>query len=293
MTIPLGPTVRRRQLGAELARLREAAGMTTRDAAEVLGCSVAKIGHLERGRYGVRKAELASLLSVYSASAEVCEVLEEMRREGSQRGWWATYRLPEWAKPFVGLESAASSVRTFELELVPGLLQTEAYARAVHTAGRHLTKPEDVEKRVSARMARQRRLTEPPSVLELWAVMSEAAICREVGGSEVMQEQLHALLELAALPNVKVQVLPFAAGAHGAMSGPLTVLSFPSHTDPDVGYQEYPVGGHLVEDVDAVARMSVIFDDLRAAAMSTRESAQLIARAAEQYRRRSEGGHGD
>ena len=283
MTTPLGPTVRRRQLGAELRRLRDAAGMSTRDAADVLGCSVAKIGHLERGRYGVRKTELAALLDAYRASDEVRDVLEELRREGGQRGWWATYRLPEWAQPFVGLEFAASAVRTFELELVPGLLQTEAYARAVHRSGRHLTDPEDIDKRVSARLTRQRRLTEPP-VIELWAVTSEAAIRRQVGGLSGMAEQLRTLVELSTnLPNLKLQVLPFAAGEHGSMSGPLTLLSFPDQAEPDVAYLEYPVGGHLVEDVDVVARLSMLFDDLRAQAMSIRDSVQLISQAAEQY----------
>jgi hypothetical protein len=129
---------------------------------------------------------------------------------------------------------------------------------------------------VSARLVRQQRLTERP-LLELWAVIGEGALHRQVGGPKVMADQLGHLLNVVELPNVKVQVLPFGAGAHGAMSGPLTLLDFADPADPSVAYLEYPVGAHLVDDPDMIATLAMLFDDLRDQALSTRESAELIA----------------
>jgi hypothetical protein len=247
-----------------------------KEAAELLGCSMGKVSNIEQGRYGVKKQELHALLAFYQVEPDVALVLEDLRREGAKRGWWSVYGLPEWFKPYIGLESDASSVRSFELELVPGLLQTEAYARAVHLAVRHLVAPEDVDRQVTARMERQRRLTETPP-LELWAVISEAAVRRVVGSPQIMIEQLNHLRKLArAMPNIKVQVLPFSAGAHGSMSGPFSILSFPEPSDPDVAYVEYPVGGNCIEDAKDVSRFTILFDDLRDAALSSRDTTSLI-----------------
>ncbi|RJQ78768.1 XRE family transcriptional regulator [Pseudonocardiaceae bacterium YIM PH 21723] len=272
---PSGPSVRRRRLGAELRRIRESAGRQMKEAASLLGCSMGKISNIEQGRYGVKKQELQALLSYYEVEPEVCAVLEDLRREGAKRGWWSVYGLPDWFKPYVGLESDAASVRSFELELIPGLLQTEAYARQVHVAVTRMVAPQDVERQVTARMERQRRLT-GPEPLELWAVISEAAVRRQVGGPEVMIEQLEHLRTLAAQPNIKIQVLPFSAGAHGSMSGPFSILSFPEPTDPDVAYIEYPVGGNCVEEPRDVHRFTILFDDLRYAALSSRDTDTLF-----------------
>jgi transcriptional regulator with XRE-family HTH domain len=271
-----GPTARRRRLGATLVELRDSARKTQRDAADLLGCSVGKIVNIEKGRSGVKKAELEKLLEFYGTDAEQQHVMEELRKQGAKRGWWSTYGLPDWVKPFVGFENDASSVRNFELGIIPGLLQTEPYARAVHLTARHLAPPGTVDKRVAARLERQRRLTATPP-LELWAVVDEAALHREVGGPAVMTEQLEHLLRMGQLPNVKIQVLPTNAGAHGSMSGPICVFSFADPAEPDIGWLEHPLGGNIVDDPGDVATMAMLFDDLREAALGVRESTRLIS----------------
>ncbi|MDI2031480.1 helix-turn-helix transcriptional regulator [Saccharopolyspora sp. TS4A08] len=270
----LGPTARRRRLGAHLAELRHAAGLTTADVAEFFGCTAQTIRNWERGTSTMKKVELAALLDKYGAAADTRSQLEETRREGSKRGWWSTYKLPEWFKPYVGLETDAAMVCNFEVELIPGLLQTESYAREIHSSG-GLTKPDEVDKRVSARLARQRRLTEE-SPLELRVVISEGALRRRVGGPEVMQEQLDQLIKHAQLPNVIFQVLPFNAGAHASMPSGFTLLTFAEQTDPDVGYLEGPLGGHVIEDVDDVTTLHNRFDRVRSAALPERESLSLV-----------------
>jgi len=249
--------------------------LTTKLAADVLGCSVQKIGHLERGENVIKKAELAALLDAYGANPDDRPVLEEIRVQAAKRAWWVTYRLPEWAQPLIGLESDASREQTYELELVPGLLQTEDYARAVYAAGRHLVSPEHVDRQIAARLLRQDLLTGDVP-LELVAVVSEGALRRAVGGPESMAAQLDHLLEAGNAPNVKIQVLPFSAGQNGAMSGPVTVLSFPDLDAPDIGYLENSLGGQVIEDPDAVAALTTLFDDLRDRALSSRDSARLI-----------------
>jgi len=271
----MGPTAGRRKLASELRRRRDTAQLTVKQAAAVLGCSVQKIGHLERGENVIKKAELAALLDAYGADPGDRAILEEIRVQASKRGWWVTYRLPEWAQPLIGLESDASREQTYELELIPGLLQTEDYARAVYGAGRHLVPPEQIDQQIAARLRRQDRLT-GDGALELVAVVSEGALRRVVGGPASMAEQLGHVLEVSKAPNVKLQVLPFAAGQNGAMSGPVTILSFPDLDAPDIGYLEHSLGGQVIEDTDAVASLTTLFDDLRDRALSSRDSARLI-----------------
>ncbi|WP_406692105.1 helix-turn-helix transcriptional regulator [Saccharopolyspora sp. ID03-671] len=277
----LGPTARRRRLGAHLAELRHAAGLTTADVAEFFGCTAQTIRNWERGTSTMKKVELAALLDKYGAAADTRSQLEETRREGSKRGWWSTYKLPEWFKPYVGLETDAAMVCNFEVELIPGLLQTESYAREIHSSGEHLTKPEDVEKRVAARLERQKRLTgEHP--LELRLVISEGALRRSVGGPDVMREQLRQLIDLGGLPNVILQVIPFSAGAHASMPSGFTVLTFAEQADPDVAYMDGPLGGHVIEDPHDVGTLRNLFDEVRAAALPQRESLSLVRTIAEE-----------
>lgn len=224
----------------------------------------------------MKKSELAALLEYYEAPNEFRPHLEEARREGSKRGWWSTYRLPEWFKPYVGLESDAVTVCNFEVELIPGLLQTEDYAREIHSSGGHLTNPEDVDKRVSARMERQRRLTDSPP-LELRAVISEAALRREIGGPKAMSEQRDHLLKLAELPNVMFQVVPFHVGSHASLPGGFALLSFAEPVDPDVGYMDSPLGGHVIEDTGDVRALRNLFDEVRSSALSQRDSITLAS----------------
>jgi transcriptional regulator with XRE-family HTH domain len=271
-----GPTLRKRQLGIELRRLRDAATISREAAAAEIACSPTKITHLESGRNSPRKAELKVLLQFYGASAEEHATLEELRLEASQRGWWSTARLPEWLAAYVGLETDATSLRSVEIELIPGLLQTEAYAREIHRLGDHMTAPDEIERRVAARMQRQRRLTEP-TPLQLSVVVSEAALHRCANHPTVAREQLNRLIERADLPNVELRVLPFAAGLHPSMMGSFALLSFPDALLPDAGYQEYAVGGHVIDDQVIVGRLDKLYSALRGQALGADESLAVIS----------------
>jgi transcriptional regulator with XRE-family HTH domain len=283
MTLP-GPTMRRRQLGAQLRRLREAAGLRMEDAAAVLDCARSRISHIETGRNAVRKPDLEVLLRLYGALDRL-ETLEELRREGTKRGWWATYRLPEWLQAYIGMEADAASVRGFELELVPGLLQSEAYARAVHIAGHHMTPTAEVERRVEARMQRQARLT-APDPLQLSVVVSEAALQRVLAlPTEVANDQLERLATYAELPNVTLHVLPFSIGVHRSMSGSFTLLSFDPEVAPDIAYQEYAIGGHLVDDQGVVGLLCSLYDELRDQALGADESLAFVSELAQRVER--------
>lgn len=271
-----GPTLRRRQLGMELRRLRLAAGLTREVAADELACSPTKITHLESGRNSPRKAELKVLLQLYGVGTEEYAALEELRLEASERGWWSTAKLPEWLAAYVGLEADASLLRSLELELIPGLLQTEDYARLTHVLAKHMTQPDEVERQVAARMQRQRRLTESQP-LRLSTVVSEAALQRCASHPAIASGQLRHLIERARLPNVELRVLPFSAGMHPSMSGSFTLLSFPDETLPDAAYQEYAVGGHLIDEQAIVARLDRLFGALRDQALGADESLVLIS----------------
>lgn len=274
----LGPTMRRKQLGARLRQLRRDADVTMEHAALVLDCARSRIGHIENGRNSVRKPELMVLLDLYGADDETREVLEELRREASKRGWWSTYRLPSWLQSYVGLETDATTLRAFECELIHGLLQTEAYAREVHVVGGvHTAPPDEVERRVAARMQRQQRLTDESNPLTLSVVISEAALRRTLAHPGLAAEQLPHLDSRARLPNVSLHVLPFSAGLHRSMSGSFTLLSFPQGVSVDVGYQEYAVGGDLIDDQDIVQRLSTLHDQLRDQALGTDESLTMIS----------------
>jgi transcriptional regulator with XRE-family HTH domain len=268
-----GPTIRRRQLGAALRQLRADADETREQTAFVLGCSPTKVTYLESGRNVIGKTELIVLLQHYDAGDKL-DALEELRTEAGKRGWWSTARLPEWLAAYVGLETEASSVRSFELELIPGLLQTEAYARDLHVL-RGALKPDDLERRVQARLRRQERLT-GSDPLQLSAVVSQAALTR-CAQSTVAAEQFEQLLEWAKLPNVEIRILPFALGLHSGMSGAFTLLSFPDGLLPDAGWQEYALGGHIIDDDSDVATLTRLFDELRSQALGCDESLTLLA----------------
>ncbi len=271
-----GPTLRRRQLGIELRRLRDAAGITREVAAAEIACSPTKITHVESGRNSPRKAELKVLLQLYGAGAEEHAALEELRQEASQRSWWSTARLPEWLAAYVGLETDATSLRCLALELIPGLLQTEEYAREVHLLGDHMTAPDEVGRWVAARVQRQHRLT-GPQPLQLSAVVSEAALRRCASHPTMARDQLKHLIKQASLPHVELRVLPFAAGLHPSMSGSFSLLSFPDGVLPNAAYQEYAVGGHVIDDQVTVARLDRIYAALRDQALGPDESLAVIS----------------
>jgi hypothetical protein len=219
------------------------------------------------------------MLEIYGAPAEQRDSLVQLARDSRQKGWWHAYGdtvQPHFAT-YLGLESAASEIRIYEVSLIPGLLQTEDYARAVITAGMVNSPQADIERRVALRMERQRLArSSPPKV---WAVLDEAALHRHVGGPEVMRAQLEYLLELARLPNVSLQVVPFTGGAHPAMGRPFIVLVFGERIDPDVVYLEDLTSALWVENMAEVDRYNVFFNHLRATAFSFDESAALITAA--------------
>lgn len=273
--------MQRRQLGRALRLLREQAGLRTEDAARELDCARSKISHMEGARNPIGKPDLDALLRLYHADNETAAALEEMRREGKQRGWWSTYRLPAWLGDLVGLEADAATERVVELELIPALLQTEEYARAVHVAAPHMPPGAEVEQRVAARMQRQKRLTEP-NPLTLSAIISEAALRRVIGQPDIAAGQLQRLASDSQLLNVSLLVLPFSAGLHGSMSGSFALLDFGLDVSLDIGYQEYAAGGHLVDDQDVVRLLSDLHDSLRSQALDADDSLALITELTQQ-----------
>jgi transcriptional regulator with XRE-family HTH domain len=234
----VGPTVRRIGLGSELRRRREAAGLTRGEAGAAIRASTAKISRLELGRVGFKERDVTDLLTLYGVTDDV-ERAEFLRltREANIPGWWQRYSdlLPSWFETYLGLEQAASVIRTYELQFVPGLLQTREYARAV--IGLACTRAEEVERRVELRMHRQHLLTasSPPAV---WAVIDEAALRRSIGGPDLVRHQLDHLLDLNELPHVSIQIAPLTYGGHPAAGGAFTLLRF-AHPDlPDIVYLE-------------------------------------------------------
>jgi transcriptional regulator with XRE-family HTH domain len=271
------PTVRRRRLALELRRLREAARLTCEEVAEHLECSTSKVSRIETGRVSVSPRDVRDMLDLYGVSAQQGASLVQLARDSRQKGWWHAYSdtiAPRFAT-YIGLESAASEIGIYEVTLIPGLLQTEDYARAVLMAGTVGGDHDGVERNVELLMARQPLLTsaDPP---RLWAVLDEAALRRTVGGAGLMRLQLEHLLDLARLPNVAIQVIPFGAGAHPAMGRPFVILAFPERADPDVVYLEDLTSALYVEDVDEVDHYNMFFNHLRATALSFEDSASLI-----------------
>jgi transcriptional regulator with XRE-family HTH domain len=271
------PTVRRRRLALELRRLREAARLTCEEVAEHLECSTSKISRIETGRVSVSPRDVRDMLDLYGVSPQQESSLVQLARDSRQKGWWHAYSdtiQPRFAT-YIGLESAASEIRIYEVTLIPGLLQTEDYARTVIAAAIVGGGHDGVERNVELLMARQPPLTsdDPP---RLWAVLDEAALRRTVGGAGLMRLQLDRLLDLAHLPNVAIQVIPFGAGAHPAMGRPFVILAFPERADPDVVYLEDLTSALYVEDVDEVDRYNMFFNHLRATALSFEDSAALI-----------------
>ena len=249
-----GGTVLRMLLGAYLRRLREARGISREDAGWTIRASESKISRMELGRVGFKERDVADLLSLYGVEdGEERARLIELARAANAPAWWRPYGdvLPSWFQSYLGLETAAAMIRTYEVQFVPGLLQTREYARAVVRLGFEVATRDEIERRVEVRLARQRVLTRPDPT-QLWVVIDEAALRRPIGGPEVMRAQLEALLEATLLPNVRLQVIPFHAGGHAAAGGAFTILRFPEPDLPDVVYTEQLVGAHYLDKRDDV-----------------------------------------
>jgi hypothetical protein len=253
-----GPTVLRILLGAQLRRLREGSGISREDAGWEIRASGSKISRMELGRVSFKERDVADLLTLYGVTNEQeREALFSLARQANSPGWWHRYGdvLPNWFQPYLGLEAAASLIRTYEVQFVPGLLQTSDYARAVIMLGHVGASAEEIDRRVELRQARQRLLAKPNSP-QLWAVIDEAVLRRPVGGPDVMRAQIEALLEASKSVNVRLQIIPFQAGGHAAAGGSFAILRFPEPELPDVVYVEQLTGAIYLdkrEDVDDYA----------------------------------------
>ena len=273
-----GPTVQRMVVGARLRRLRTELGLTREEAAQAIRASEWKIHRLENGQVGFKDRDIIDLLGRYGVSdpAEVADFLT-LARDANTPGWWQHYGdvLPSWFRTYVDLESAATLIRSYEGQFVPGLLQTDDYMRAV-VRGAHLEESgEEVGRRVRLRMARQVLLTrqDPP---RLWAVVDEAALRRPVGGREVMRGQLERLIEATKLPNVTLQILPFAVGAHPAMVGSFAVLRFADRELPDVVYLEHLTSALYLNKPDEVDQYLHVMEGICVRAAAPDQTVEVL-----------------
>ncbi|MGF7236657.1 MAG: helix-turn-helix domain-containing protein [Frankia sp.] len=251
-----GPTVRRMLLGSQLRRLREERGITREEAGYSIRASESKISRLELGRVSFKERDVADLLSLYGLNSDAeRQPLLSLVREANTPGWWHSFTdvLPNWFQPYIGLEEAASLIRTYELQFVPGLLQTEEYARAVILDGNKSADQDTIERRVGVRMNRQLILTRPDGP-KLWVVVDEAALRRPIGGPRVLRGQLEHLISLCDQPSLTLQVMPFRFGGHAAEGGAFSILRFPEADLSDVVYLEHLVSAIYLDKREEVER---------------------------------------
>lgn len=274
--------VRSRRLAAELRQFRDAAGLTWDVVAERMGWSPSKVYRIENDKVSVLLRDVGRLLDLYDVAGEHREAVLELARQARRKDWWHQYSgaIPQWFQFYVGLEAEASAMRCYESEFVPGILQTEEYARAVMTAYPEMS-DKDIDQALAVRLGRQRLLAEDEP-LALWFVLNEAALRRQVGGQAVMRAQLARLADLAGQRHITVQVLPFAAGAHPAMEGAFSIIEFPEDAHPDVVYMEVQGGALYLERAAELRKGSLIFDHLLAQALHPAESQAMIARLAKE-----------
>nr|WP_202554939.1 helix-turn-helix transcriptional regulator [Streptomyces sp. SID4950] len=281
----VNPTVRRRRLGQELRRLREIKGMTAEEVAERLLVSQSKISRLENGRRSISQRDVRDLCGVYEVEDHrIVDSLMQMAKDSRQQGWWHSFGDIPYSV-YIGLETDAASLRVYDPQVVPGLLQTREYAEALIAGALPETAPVDVEKRVQVRMRRQERITSPENPLRLWTVMDEAALHRKVGNGALMRAQLDLLVEHSQLPHVTVQVIPFDMGAHPGLNGQYAILEFPDAADSNVVYIEGVTSDLYLEKANDVQKYSVMYEHLRAQALNPDQSRQYIADVAKTYTR--------
>jgi len=271
-------TVLRMLLGSQLRRLREAARITPDEAGYEIRASRSKISRMENGRVSFKDRDIVDLLALYGVTSEEARTATlELARRANKPGWWAKYGdiLPDWFEMYLGLEASASIIRSFELQFVHGLFQTNDYARAVTALGHKSAPPDDIERRVALRMKRQDLLAEPEAP-KVWAVMDEAVLRRPVGGRSVMRAQLHRLVEVCALPQVTLQVVPFGLGGHAGAGGSFTVLRFDEADLPDIVYIEQLTGALYLEARNDVDHYMEVMNRLSADALTPAKTAKFI-----------------
>jgi hypothetical protein len=279
----IGPTALRVMLGSRLHRLREEAGVTPDDAGYLIRASRSKISRMENGRVSFKDRDVADLLTLYGVTDEQVRTgILSLVRQANAPSWWAKYGdiLADWFEAYLGLEAAASVIRSFELQFVWGLFQTEDYARAVTRLGNQAIPAGEIERRVSLRLRRQDLLTrpEPPQV---WAVIDEGALRRPVGSRAVMRAQMSRLIEVAALPHVTIQVVPFARGGHAAASGSFTILRFAQADLRDVVYMEQLTSALYLDKRDDIDHYMEVMNHLSDQALTPAQSARFLTEIAE------------
>ncbi|GAA3735819.1 helix-turn-helix domain-containing protein [Salinactinospora qingdaonensis] len=280
-------TVGRKRLGIELRKLRERKELTNLQAAQHIGVSEATLSRIETGKRFAKPAELRALMELYGVSdTQQQERFQAMSKIAVEESWWDEYDdvLPSGLDSYMGFESEAVALRSYDDQLLHGLLQTEDYARTVIHASRPRAPKEVVARLTELRMQRKHVLEREPA-LKLWNIIDESVLRRPVGGPAVMAAQLRHLAALAELPNLTVQVLPFARGAHVAMSGPFMLLEFDDPQDCNQLYLDAPTGNIFIQKREVVTEFRERFDLLNAAAMAPEESLSLIIAIAEDYAR--------
>jgi transcriptional regulator with XRE-family HTH domain len=273
-----GPTVRRILLGAQLRRLREAKRISLEDAGKAIRGSHSKISRLENGKVGFKDRDIADLLTLYGVTDEKERAaLHSLAVDANAHGWWHDYSdiLPQWFEDYVGLEEAATQIRSYQVQFVPGLLQTGDYIRAVRQLGNPTSSERDLDRWVALRLARQAVLTRP-SPPSIWVVVDEAALRRPVGGTAVMRAQLKHLLEAAQRPSVTIQIIPFYAGGHAAAGGPFSILRFADYDLPDVVYLEQLTSALYLDKADVVDSYLMVMERLCVAAVTPAQSIKML-----------------
>jgi len=274
-----GPTVLRMLLGGQLRKLREAVGITPDQAGYEIRASRSKISRLEHGRVSFKERDVADLLSLYGvADSGQRRHLMMLAERANDPGWWARYDdvLPDWFETYVGLEQATSLIRTYELQFVPGLFQTEDYARAVTVLGHRAAPADEIERRVSLRLKRQEILSRAEPVPKVWAVIDESALRRPLGGREVMRTQLRHLIELTESPQVTLQIMPFDRGGHSAAGGSFAILRFADSDLPDIVYIEQLTGALYLDRPEELDHYREVMNSLSAEAETPDESKRQL-----------------
>nr|WSY54601.1 helix-turn-helix domain-containing protein [Streptomyces sp. NBC_00886] len=269
------PTARRRRLSIELKKLREKSALTCAQVGQALDWSGSKVNRMETGIGRVQPSDIDALCRFYETTDELREFLKSLAREAKTRGWWQVHGagVPEWFNIYIGLEQDASAFRQYQCELIPGLMQTEAYTCELHRTGAHMS-AEDIDRAVRVRMERQAMLSRPDAP-DAWFIVNEGSLRNVIGDRALMREQLERVLESAELPSVTLQILPFDSGTYPA-TGTFTLLGFPAPEDPDLVYRDGITDAVYLEGEHHVREYTKAFDGLRAAALSPQRSAQLI-----------------
>jgi len=273
-----GPTVLRILLGSQLRMLREVKGITREEAGYAIRASGSKISRMELGRVSFKERDVTDLLKLYGVDEDETATLVALAVQANTPGWWHKYGdvLPDWFQVYVGLEEAASLIRLYEVQFVPGLLQTADYARAVVRLGQPGAAPEEIERRISLRMGRQELLTKPGGP-RLWAIVDEAALRRPIGGKEVMRAQLEQLILATEEPQVTLQVMPFRSGGHAAEAGAFTIMRFPEPDLPDVVYLEQLTSALYLDKRDDVEKYTEVMERLSVESESPERSVDILS----------------